>query len=167
MNYGKAIRTARSIADRSQEDIARAASINRSYLSLIESGNKTPSLKTIETLSKVLEIPLDLLMLLGIEKKDRRSLGEGQIQNLATELTRLLLKESSQDEEHEQRKVAPNNNPLDQERVRLSVSPERKKRRSSVARKHHRETIQPVRESQKKQALSKANVRKDKTSPYR
>ena len=33
MNYGKAIRTARSIADRSQEDVAKDASINRSYLS--------------------------------------------------------------------------------------------------------------------------------------
>ena len=73
MNYGKAIRTARSIADRSQEDVAKAASINRSYLSAIESGKRIPSIRILENVTKALNIPMHLLQLLGMESKRPRS----------------------------------------------------------------------------------------------
>jgi len=91
MNYGKAIRTARSIADRSQEDVAKAASINRSYLSSIEAGHRIPSIKTLESLTRVLEIPMHLLQLLGMEKRDFSSNQEEHVKSLAIELTKLLL----------------------------------------------------------------------------
>ena len=95
MNYGKAIRTARSIADRSQEDVAKAASINRSYLSSIESGRRLPSLSTLESLTKALKMPMHLLQLLGIEKKDLAPNHEEHVKSLAIELTKLLLQEQA------------------------------------------------------------------------
>jgi transcriptional regulator with XRE-family HTH domain len=100
MNYGKAIRTARSIADRSQADVAKAASINRSYLSSIESGRRLPSITTLENITKALNIPMHLLRLLGLERGDVAPSQEEQIKSLGVELTKLLLQERT-DEDRE------------------------------------------------------------------
>jgi transcriptional regulator with XRE-family HTH domain len=107
MNYGKAIRTARSIADRSQEDVAKAASINRSYLSSIESGRRLPSITTLENITKALNIPMHLLRLLGLEKGDVAPSQEEQIKSLGVELTKLLLQERTDDDSG--RNSAPSN----------------------------------------------------------
>jgi transcriptional regulator with XRE-family HTH domain len=104
MNYGKAIRTARSIADRSQEDVAKAASINRSYLSSIESGKRTPSIGTLENLTHALNIPMHLLQLLGMEKKDHVPAQEETVKALAIELTRLLLQENKNESRPKERR---------------------------------------------------------------
>jgi len=47
MNYGKAVRIARSIADISQSKLAESADLDRSYLSLIESEKRQPTLETL------------------------------------------------------------------------------------------------------------------------
>lgn len=97
MNYSKAIRVARSLADISQGELADRAEIDRSYLSLIESGKRKPSVETIEKLAKALKLPFHLLSLLGSEKTDVQETSHEQIAGLSLALTKLLL-EVSDDE---------------------------------------------------------------------
>ncbi len=91
MNYAKAIRIARSLADVSQAELARKASIDRSYLSLIESGARVPSLGVINKLCNALGLPFHLFALLGIEQGDSATLNNKEIESLSVELTKLLL----------------------------------------------------------------------------
>ena len=91
MNYPKAIRIARSLADMSQGQLADLAEIDRSYLSLIESGKRQPSVETIEKISNALKLPFHLLSLLGSEEADVQKTSHDQIASLALALTKLLL----------------------------------------------------------------------------
>src|SRR5579863_2400511 len=91
MNYSKAIRVARSLADISQGELADKAEIDRSYLSLIESGRRKPSVETIERISKALKLPFHLLSLLGSEEADIRKASHEHIAGLSLALTKLLL----------------------------------------------------------------------------
>jgi transcriptional regulator with XRE-family HTH domain len=46
----------------SQGDVARKAGVSVSYISMLERGQRTPPLETLETLAKALAVPpLDLL----------------------------------------------------------------------------------------------------------
>lgn len=58
---GKRLKTARLSRKMTQSEVA-GNFITRNMLSLIESGNATPSMKTLEYLSGVLEIPMDKLL---------------------------------------------------------------------------------------------------------
>ena len=91
MNFGKAIRIARSIADLSQEELARRSSLDRSYLSLIESGSRKPTVQKLQAVSNGLRIPFHLLTLLATEPEDANHLDDEHVTGLAKELTRLLL----------------------------------------------------------------------------
>ena len=95
MNYSKAIRVARSLADLSQGQLADRAEIDRSYLSLIESGKRQPSVETIEKIAVALKIPFHLLSLLGSEETDLKKANPGHIESLSLALTKLLLQVSS------------------------------------------------------------------------
>ena len=95
MNYSKAIRVARSLADLSQGQLADRAEIDRSYLSLIESGKRQPSVETIEKIAVALKLPFHLLSLLGSEETDVQKANPGQIESLSLALTKLLLQVSS------------------------------------------------------------------------
>src|SRR5690242_6733367 len=91
MNYGKAIRIARSIAGMSQAKLASQSGIDRSYLSLIEGERRKPTLETLRAISDSLKLPFHLLTLLATEKEDAKDINEDQISTLAKELTHLLL----------------------------------------------------------------------------
>lgn len=54
--FGALVLALRSTADASQEEIADSASIDRSYLSLLENGKRSPTLNTIVDLAGALEI---------------------------------------------------------------------------------------------------------------
>jgi len=45
-----------------QGDICRKLGLDRAYISNLESGNKSPTLSTIEKVAKSLEIPIDDLI---------------------------------------------------------------------------------------------------------
>jgi len=54
-----------------QEDLARQAGINRSYLAGIESGRRNTSARTIEKLARALGVsPADLLALLDVSQHE-------------------------------------------------------------------------------------------------
>ena len=101
MNYSKAIRVARSLADMSQGQLADRAEIDRSYLSLIESGKRQPTIETLEKLAQALKMPFHLLSLLGSEESDVEKANPGQIESLSLALTKLLMHVDSNDSNEE------------------------------------------------------------------
>ncbi len=60
--FGRAVREARATQGWSQEQLAEAADLNRSYLGEIERGLVTPSLLTAEKLATALQLRLSTLV---------------------------------------------------------------------------------------------------------
>lgn len=92
MDYGKAVRLARAARAMSQKDLAGAATLDASHISLIESGRREPSLAALEKLSVALRMPLYLLMLLGAEEVDLRGISPAMARELATHLLDLVVR---------------------------------------------------------------------------
>ncbi len=57
-----ALREARSEKGLSQEELADRAGLHRTYISQIERGVKSPSLRSLEQITDALEIPLWVLL---------------------------------------------------------------------------------------------------------
>lgn len=70
MNYGKAIKDLRVFFGENQEDFSHNVGISQGHLSAIEKGNKNPSPKALEKISKYTRIPTPVLSWLAIEDKD-------------------------------------------------------------------------------------------------
>lgn len=81
MEYGRALKICRAALGLTQQDVAKKARITTSYLSLIEGGKRSPSLATLERISKAMGVPTHLVMLLAagpqeIPGPERKKLGE-------------------------------------------------------------------------------------------
>jgi transcriptional regulator with XRE-family HTH domain len=91
MNYAKAIRIARALADISQRELARRVSIDASLVSMFESGKRTPSLETLEKIAATLGVPFHLFTLLATEPKNVQGADSEALHRLAIGLGKLLL----------------------------------------------------------------------------
>lgn len=91
MDYGKALKIVRALADLQQKDVAKLAGLTPGYISLIEKGSRRPSLGTLERISKALGIPNDLLILLASEANNLRTRDPGTLHQAAEYLVRLLI----------------------------------------------------------------------------
>lgn len=91
MNYSKAVRMARAIANISQQELAKRASLNRSYISLIESGDRNATTETLEKIATAMDIPIHLFTLLAVEESDNAAIGKEQTHSLGVALAELLL----------------------------------------------------------------------------
>jgi transcriptional regulator with XRE-family HTH domain len=91
MEYGKGIRIARAIAGIRQKQLAKLSGLDASHISLIEKGKRQPSLEALEKLSKALNVPQDLLILLAAEPNDLKSRTPGEIHRVAESLANMLL----------------------------------------------------------------------------
>lgn len=90
MDYSKAIRLARARRGQQQRDLAKAAGLDPSYVSLLESGRRTPSPEVIEKLAVALAIPLPLFELLAAEQQDLLMWEEDEVGELAKGLLDLV-----------------------------------------------------------------------------
>ncbi len=90
MNYGKAVRTGRASRDLTQRGLAKKIGKAASYISLIESGERKPSLDTLESIANALRIPLPLLTLLAADEKDSNRLSESEMRFAGARLLSLL-----------------------------------------------------------------------------
>jgi transcriptional regulator with XRE-family HTH domain len=97
MNYAKAIRIARTLADMSQRELAEKLSLDPSLLSLLEAGKRKPSLATIDKITGQLGIPAYLFTLLASDEGDLKGVSHDTMHELSTGLMRLLLKENEDD----------------------------------------------------------------------
>src|ERR1700686_406421 len=91
MNYSKAIRVARALADISQRELAKRVSIDPSLVSMLETGKRQPSLDTLEKIAAALEMPFPLFTLLASEPEDVRGADPAVVQRVALGLGKLLL----------------------------------------------------------------------------
>jgi transcriptional regulator with XRE-family HTH domain len=120
MNYSKAVRMARSIADISQQELATRASLNRSYISLIESGDRNATTDTLEKIAGALKIPVHLFTLLAAEESDKTAIGKDQLQALSTALAELLLHSDWDDVNNKEGRAFSANKPSKPRRPRVS-----------------------------------------------
>jgi transcriptional regulator with XRE-family HTH domain len=90
MNYAEGIRRARERAGLSKRKLASRAGFNASYVGLLESGKRLPSLDALETIATATEIPMGLLMLMCAEKQDLRGIDVSEANTLIDGLGALL-----------------------------------------------------------------------------
>ena len=90
MNLSKAVRTARAAKGLSQKELAQAAQLDPSYVSLLESGKRNPSMGIVEAIANALDVPLYLLMLFGADDADLRFIDKMDAARLGTHLLAAL-----------------------------------------------------------------------------
>lgn len=83
MNLGKAIKVFRIQRELSQSELADAAGISVSYLSLLERGKRDPAFTTVERISKALKVPLSILVFVAAEKDELDGVSEELREKLA------------------------------------------------------------------------------------
>jgi transcriptional regulator with XRE-family HTH domain len=91
MNYGKALRIARAIAGMEQKQLALAAKLDPSHISLIEKGSRQPSVGAIAKLCRALRIPEPLFTMLAAEASDLRGIDEKEFETIGTYLARFVI----------------------------------------------------------------------------
>ena len=91
MNYGKAIKVARAARGLAQKELAQRAGVDPSFLSLMERGERAPSLATVEAVSSALGMPVYLLMLLASDKQDLNGIAARDAEYLAKRLMEVLV----------------------------------------------------------------------------
>ncbi len=98
MNYGRAIKIARTAYGLTQSALAKRLSIGTSQLSLIEAGKRQPSLGVIFRRSlMVFNVPMHLLTLLASRPEDLSDEADPkQVAELADALLRLLVRVGEQ-----------------------------------------------------------------------
>ncbi len=70
MNVGKAIRLVRTTRGITQKALASKAECSPNYLSLIERGERKPSLGLVEAISSALGVPPNEIFALAIDEED-------------------------------------------------------------------------------------------------
>ena len=68
MNIGHALKLTRSAKKLSLELLAERANLSQSYLSMIESGKREPTLSSVQKIANALGIPTPILLFLAAEK---------------------------------------------------------------------------------------------------
>ena len=91
MDFARAIRTCRALRGWPQERLAKEADLHPSYISLLESGARTPSFRTVKKIAEGLGVPESLLTLLATDpERLPLSIGKNRDQ-LANALLDLLV----------------------------------------------------------------------------
>ncbi|SRR5258706_5928145 len=97
MDYSRALRTCRAMRGWQQEKVAERSGLSTSYVSLIESGHRTPSARALRKLADGLRVPLTLLTLLASDLS-ALPISEGKsFRQLADSLLTLLSEASRKD----------------------------------------------------------------------
>ncbi|MBW5286359.1 MULTISPECIES: helix-turn-helix domain-containing protein [Burkholderia] len=83
MEIGRAVKVCRSAKKLSLDELAERAGLSQSYLSMIESGKREPTLSSIEKVSTALGVPTPILLFLAAEKDELKGLDEETSRRLA------------------------------------------------------------------------------------
>lgn len=87
MNIGQAIKKCRQLKHLTLDSLANKTGLSKSYLSLVESGKRQPSLDSLKKIAKVQKIPIELLIYLGAESIEIKEMDNA----LKKEFDRLIL----------------------------------------------------------------------------
>lgn len=85
---GKTIRILRQAKDLKLNELAKVSGVSVPYLSLVENGERQPSLDVLHRLAKALNVPIDALMTMGME--EAYSSQNGVARELAETVDRLM-----------------------------------------------------------------------------
>jgi len=91
VDYSKAIRVGRALADVSQRDLSRKISVDPSLVSMLENGRRKPSLDILQKVAVALRIPFHLFTLLASEPGEIKDADPKTVRQLALALSKLLL----------------------------------------------------------------------------
>ncbi|MEZ6047507.1 MAG: helix-turn-helix transcriptional regulator [Planctomycetaceae bacterium] len=90
-NYlGKTIRILRNAKSIPLNVLAKKAGISTSFLSLIESGDRQPSIKVIRGIADGLSIPSDMLILSSMDNDSELSSGNLRVNELSSNVDQLI-----------------------------------------------------------------------------
>jgi transcriptional regulator with XRE-family HTH domain len=90
-DYGKAFRVIRAAFGLKQAQLADRVHITASHLSLIESGERQPSLRVINAFANAVGVPPPLISLLASRPEDVNSHSDKNITDLSHMLLRVLV----------------------------------------------------------------------------
>jgi len=96
MNYGRAIKILRATRNISQKKLSYLTKLDCSYISRIESGERKPAINTLEKISKELEIPFYLLILLSSNTTHLENSDSESIQRLSKALLDIVIESDSE-----------------------------------------------------------------------
>jgi transcriptional regulator with XRE-family HTH domain len=91
VDYSRAIRIGRALADMSQRDLAERISVDATLVSMFETGRRQPTLETLTKIADELQIPFHLFTLLASEPREIRDADPATVRRLALALSKLLL----------------------------------------------------------------------------
>jgi len=91
MNEGRAIRILRVARGLRQQELAVKAGLDPSYVSLLESGKRTPSSDALSAIAKALGSPLEVLHLLGADESELRGIKPSQARAIGLALAGAVL----------------------------------------------------------------------------
>jgi transcriptional regulator with XRE-family HTH domain len=86
VNYGRAIRIARTVRGLSQKALAKLVSLDASSVSLLEAGKRSPSIEALERIAATTGMPLYLLILLASEREGLHGMPEEDAQRIGSNL---------------------------------------------------------------------------------
>lgn len=83
MDIGHALKITRSAKKLSLVEVAKRADLSQSYLSMVETGKRDPTLPTIEKIAGALEIPIPILLFLAADKNELTGIDEETARRLS------------------------------------------------------------------------------------
>jgi transcriptional regulator with XRE-family HTH domain len=83
MNIGHALKLTRSAKKLSLETLAERADLSQSYLSMIESGKREPTLSSVQKIANALGIPTPILLFLAADKSELEGIDAETSQRLS------------------------------------------------------------------------------------
>lgn len=90
MNYQKILKIIRATKGYSQKDLADKTGIDRTLISKIESGERNPTMNTLERISSRLNIPLHLIVFMASGMKNRGEVSENEILQVGKTFIKLI-----------------------------------------------------------------------------
>jgi transcriptional regulator with XRE-family HTH domain len=91
MNYAKATRLVRAARGISQGELATRAQCSPSSISLIESGDRQPSLAMAKALARAMNVPFDLFTVLSADSEDTCDMPPADAEYIGRRILSLLV----------------------------------------------------------------------------
>jgi len=90
MDIGRAIRFCRQQKGLTQPQLAQRAALSASYLSVLETGKRDPSLSSLQSIARGLGVPLSVLLFVAADPSDVETLTLEMYEKLAAATMNLL-----------------------------------------------------------------------------
>lgn len=84
MNIGHALKVCRSAKNLSLETVAKKSGFSRSYLSMIESGKREPTLSAMEKIANSLGVPLPIILFVAADSYELEGIDSDTVQRLSS-----------------------------------------------------------------------------------